>query len=381
MACNLSMTLLIGDQPAPPEVLDVMQQLEIEDHADMADILRLSLSVGVGQNGSRWNVVDRDIFQRFTNLKVLVTVQYSQPQVLMDAVVTETNLQFSNQPGGSTFSVVAMDRTALLNLKEQARPWPDMADSDIAATIFGEYELDTEIESTEPSRQEDDVTVMQRGTDMQFLRQLARRNGYEVYVENDSETGKPVGHFHPVRLDVEPQGTLAINLGEATNVNSFNARYEMLRPTEAHARNVAVDSVSDQDTEVTSQTEEQLGNVAMVGGERPRRSLVSHTGLADTGEMQTNAQGVVDRSAWAITADGELNTAAYGGVLRAKRPVLVRGAGPQFSGSYYVQRVHHTFTGQSYTQAFTLRRNALEATGRESFAGDEGLAPRRELGA
>lgn len=89
--------------------------------------------------------------------------------------------------------------------------------------------------------------------------------------------------------------------------------------------------------------------------------------------MQTYAQAVVDRSAWAITADGELNTVAYGGLLRAKRPVNVRGAGRQFSGTYYVEKVLHTISGEGYTQRFTLRRNALGLVGRERFTEDEAL--------
>jgi phage protein D len=102
--------------------------------------------------------------------------------------------------------------------------------------------------------------------------------------------------------------------------------------------------------------------------------MLSQTGLAQTGELQALAQAVVDRSAWAITAEGELNTVAYGSVLRAKRPVEVRGAGRQFSGTYYVERVFHTLRGDAYTQRFTLSRNALGLTGQERFVEDRALS-------
>ena len=83
----------------------------------------------------------------------------------------------------------------------------------------------------------------------------------------------------------------------------------------------------------------------------------------------------MDRSAWAIRAEGELSTVTYGGILRAKRPVNVRGAGRQFSGTYYVEKVLHRFQGQGYTQKFTLRRNATGVTGREGFVEDNALPP------
>jgi phage protein D len=96
--------------------------------------------------------------------------------------------------------------------------------------------------------------------------------------------------------------------------------------------------------------------------------LLSGTGLSSTGELKTVAQAEVDRASWAITADGEVNTVAYGDILRAKRPVLVRGAGPQFSGTYYVQSVTHTINGDGYSQKFSLKRNALGLTGTEAYA-------------
>ena len=90
--------------------------------------------------------------------------------------------------------------------------------------------------------------------------------------------------------------------------------------------------------------------------------------MAQSGEVQRYAQAVVDTAAWAIVADGELSTVSYGGVLRAKRPVMVRGVGREFSGRYYVERVLHTIGGDgSYIQRFTLRRNAVGLTGREHF--------------
>jgi len=55
--------------------------------------------------------------------------------------------------------------------------------------------------------------------------------------------------------------------------------------------------------------------------------------------------------------------------------VMVRGVGRQFSGRYYVERVLHQIGGDgSYTQKFTLRRNATGLTGGENFRSDDGVA-------
>jgi phage protein D len=369
---EVSYRLLIDGQPAAPDILSAIQQIEVEDHADMADMLRLRLAIGIREGCCDWSIIDDSVFGRLATLRVLVTVG-SSVEPLIEARVIETSADFSNQPGSSVLNVVAMDPTVCMNLEEKVRPWPNMADSDIATSIFGDYDFAPRVEQTQPTRQDVESTTIQRGTDIQFLRELARRNGYECYVEMNPSTGIVEGHFHPPQPDQEPQGVLSVNMGEATNVNTFNARNEMLRPTTAQVTGLDEMSQSDQPAQAESSSLPGLGRESALGGDRPRRVLLSQTGLSQTGELQSLAQAVADRSAWAITAEGELNTVAYGGILRAKRPVNVQGAGNQFGGTYYVEMVSHTFSGDGYTQRFTLRRNALGLTGQENYVENDAL--------
>lgn len=369
----ISYTLLIDHQPASPDLLAAIQQIEVEDHADMADMVRLRLVIGVRTDERGWTVADEELFPRLASIALKLTVGSGPTEPLIEAYVIETRVNFSNEPGQSVLDVVAMDPTVLMHLEEKVRPWPNMADSDIATAIFGEYGFTPEVEQTQPARQEVDSTTMQRGTDIQFLLQLAGRNGYEVYVEINPLTGVVEGHFHPPRLQQLSQGVLSVNMSAATNINFFNARYDMLRPTTAQATGLDIATQEDQPAKADSSALAALGKEPALNGSRPRRVLLSQTGLAETGELQTYAQAVVDQSAWAITAEGELNTVAYGRLLRAKRPVNVRGAGRQFSGTYYVEKVLHTFTGEGYAQRFTLRRNALGLTGQERFVEDNAL--------
>jgi len=363
----ISYGMHIDGRPADPDLLAAVQQIEVEDHADMADMLRLSLAIGVRKDSSGWSVLDEDLFRRLTNIKVNMAVGSGAAEPLIDAYVIETRARISNGPGQSTLDILAMDPTVLMNLQEKIRPWPDMADSDIARAVFGEHGFTAKVAPTQPARQVVDYATIQRGTDIQFLRHLAWRNGCECYVEIHPVTSAVEGHFHPPQLQQPPQGVLSINMGEATNVNRFEARYDMLRPTTAQITGLDVETRADQPARVESPSQDRLGKETAFCRDRPRRILLSRTGLTQAGELQIHAQAVVDRSAWAITADGELNTVAYGGILRAKRPVSVRGAGRQFSGTYYVEKVLHTFGGEGYSQHFTLRRNALGLTGQERF--------------
>ena len=370
----ISYGLTIDEQTVAPEVLAAIERIDVEDHADLADIMRLRLGVGVRADGSAWNVIDDDLFPRLARLTLTVSVGTGSRQTLLDAYVVETRIELASAPGRSRLEVVALDPTVLMNLEEKVRAWPDMADSDIASTLFGEYGFQSEVEPTQPSRAEIDAATVQRETDIQFLRRLAVRNGYEVYVEIDPASGVVEGHFHPPRTEEAAQGVLSVNLGAATNVDAFRARFDMLRPATVAVAGIEAEGQSDQSAEASGTTRPELGAVSALPSERQRRVLLSQTGLAQGGELQTLAQAVVDQSAWAIVAEGDLNAAAYGGVLRAKRPVMVRGAGRTFSGRYYVERVLHSFDANGYVQRFALRRNALGLTGQESFV-DDGALP------
>src|SRR5439155_4161093 len=142
------------------------------------------------------------------------------------------------------------------------------------------------------------------------------------------------------------QGTLTVNMGSATNVNRFHTRFDMLGPTMAKARTLDPDNASAQDGDSQQGSEsEGMGEAPTVPADRPRKMLLSQLAMSQSGEAQRYAQAVVDRSAWSILAEGELTTAAYGAVLKAKQPIMVRGVGRQFSGRYYVERVLHVIAG------------------------------------
>jgi len=64
----------------------------------------------------------------------------------------------------------------------------------------------------------------------------------------------------------------------------------------------------------------------------------------------------------AVTGSGSLNVLRYGRVLKARKLVGVRGAGPSFDGLYYVRGVTHNLKRGEYKQSFTLSRNGLLPT-------------------
>jgi phage protein D len=376
MAKAISYTLTVNGNPASAAVLNAVKRIEMEDHAWMADMLRLRLAVAIKEDGSGWTLLDDELFTRLARLKLSVTVGSGPATPLIDAYVIEVDTEFSGDPNASQLTVTAMDPTVLMHLEERVKAWSNQKDSDVASAIFADsnYRFTAVVEDTGWSRQEDDHTLMQRGTDIQFLHHLAERNGYECFVElNDS--GEVEGHFHKPKHDAQPQGTLTASMGSATNVSKFRARFDMLGPTVAKGQTIDTDDASAQDSQVDDSSQaEGMGETPSVPADRPRKVLLSQLGMAQAGEVKRYAQATVDKSSWSVVAEGELDTLSYGGVLKAKQPVMVRGVGRQFSGRYYVERVLHVILSDgSYQQRFSLRRNATGLTGQESFRSDDAL--------
>lgn len=371
---EVSYVLKVGGSPAEQSLLEAVQAVEIEDHAEQADMLRLRLSIAVEPDGGRWSVLDSAFFPRLQQVQVAAKAGSGAAEPIIDAYVVDVRTSFSGEPGRSTVEIVGMDASAKLQLEEKVRAWPDQSDSQIASQIFSDLGLTPDVEDTQPARAADRQQTMQRGTDLQFLRRLAQRNGFETYIEVDA-SGSSVGHFHAPRLDGQPQGPLNVNMGSATNVDGFSARNDLLGPTTAQVTGLSEGDKSTQPADVQSASQSALGGSSTVGGDQPRRVLLSGTGLSDTGELQTLAQAAVDRSAMSLVAQGTLFGAAFGSVLKAKRPVLVRGAGQEYSGTWYVQIVRHEFGPRGHVQRFELRRNASGLTRQENFQESTALPP------
>jgi phage protein D len=275
-----------------------------------------------------------------------------------------------------------MDTSVLMSLEEKVATWPDLADSDIVQQIVGSYGLAAQVDSTPTVHQENDTTIVQRGSDIQFVRALAERNGLEFYFETDKDSGVVTAYCRAPQLDGTPQPDLAIQFGDDSNLRSFSARLTGLRPLNVKATQIDVSTNDTNSAQVNTTQLTRLGDKdlnTLVGDpldtlvtpkDAQAQMLLLGPPTSDSTELHTLAQAVRDEAGWFISASGEINSDAYQTVLRPHRLVLVKGAGTQYSGTYYVTSVAHELRGDgSYTQRFEARRNARDLDGSEQFGG------------
>ncbi len=361
----LAYTLLVAFAPAPAPVIDALQELEIETSVEDAGIVRLKLGIGQREGGD-WELLAEDLFKPGVPLAVRIQAGAGIPTAVINAFVSRQAVTWPDEPGGTVLEVTGLDATALMNLEEQIQPWPNMPDSFVAAAIFGKHGLVPLVDPTSPVLTEPEGTLVQRETDIRFLRRLAVRNGFDCYVQPEPLTGIDQGFFRKPQLNGLPDAVLSVSMGPQTNVHRFRVSYDTLKPTRAIAAGVDTSTRAPQPAVAPVSLERPLGleptllRSTTAGLVRP-----AGTGLQRSGDLQTFAQAIVDRSSWALVAEGDPGPDVK--VLRPGGIVNIRGAGRVYSGSWYVTRVRHAIGPQGWKQHFEARRNAVGLTGGELF--------------
>ena len=358
-------TLLVGKAPAPQPLVDAVELIEVDASLELASALRVRFGITQTEIGD-WSVLETDLFRPLLPLDLRIQTGLMPPLAVINGFVSGERAVYADEPGRSALEVTALDATALMNLQEKVMPWPCMPDSAIAAAIFAQYALVAHVQPTPPTLVEPEGTVTQRGSDIRFLRHLAARNGFDCYVQPEPLTGLDFAYFQPSQALGVPDAVLNVNMGVQTNVRAFGVRYDMLKPTTVLAAGVDVATKAPQPALAPVSTELPLGvEPTLMRVLPPPITRPADTGLFRTGELQSAAQAVADRSSWALVAEGEIG--ADVAVLRPGGFVNVRGAGRVYNGSYLVTRVRHTITRDRYTQRFEARRNAVGMTGAELY--------------
>jgi hypothetical protein len=236
-----------------------------------------------------------------------------------------------------------------------------MPDGAIAAQIFGTYGVVPKVSVGAPRLVEPVGTTTQRGTDIRFLRRLARRNGFDCYVTPEPVSGLDQGIFAAPTLTGPPVSVLSVAMGSATNVRNLSVRYDMTRPATAVAVDLDTQTKLPQAGVAPLATSAPMGieptllrllaGGALAGGVTPT-VLAANTGGFTTAELQPTAMAMANRSSF--------------GVIRAGDLIALRGAGRVFNGLYQASKVRLTVGADKFEQHITARRNAVTMTGTEA---------------
>ncbi|HWL93698.1 MAG TPA: hypothetical protein VNT79_09185 [Phycisphaerae bacterium] len=354
--------------PMPPRQFNALREIEIETAVGAASIFRMHFDLSRNLLGE-FDVLEFDIFRPLAPVTIRLSPGIGVPLTIVNGYVRDTQLSVSNTPGQSRLEVVCVDALgSTMAQRHVAFPYPNTSDGNAAAIIFARNGMIPRVDPVPVTRPITDGTNLQHQSDAEHLFALAGTLGYQLYIQPEPISGRDIGNLHRPQAFLPPQGVLSIDLGIATNLESFSVSYDALRPT------TVVTTVVDPQTRTPipilafAATDPPMGleptlfRVVPPNVERPLGNLG-----ATPAEAQEAAFARVNETSRCITATGEVNGTKYRRPLLVGMPVLVRGAGRRDSGVYQVERVTHRISRDNYTQNFTATRNALGLTGAELF--------------
>ncbi|MFD7753026.1 hypothetical protein [Streptomyces sp. NPDC059757] len=363
------LTLHMGPKltrPVPAEVAEALLSAQITITAGERSGFQLAFDLT-----KRGLITQRLLPEGFFDPKTRVIVATSvkgTPTVILDGLIVRQEVGASNQPGQSTLTVTGEDLTLLMDLEERTDRYPNLAPSQRVERIlrrYADYGIDPWIireQIHQPPREQLRVDY-QTGTDLQYLNELARANGYTFYLEPGPGLGRSIAFWGPEQRLGQRQHALNVNMDNNSTVDQLTFAYDGTAREEPQAR---VQDPRTRDVRLLAQPDisplrPPLG--LRVSPALKRRTL-SGTAKKELGQAEAETLARAATSADAISGSGSLDVSRHGYVLRPRELVGVRGSGVTYDGDYYVKSVTHNLRPGSYQQNFTLSREGLIARSR-----------------
>jgi phage protein D len=358
-----SYQVIINGSPVDEDFYTQITSLEVEENLDLPGAILLKLAVNVTEAGELTFVSDERL-QPFANVAVVAQQEDFPEECIFDGFILSHKLHLETGTTASELQVWGQDASWLMNLEEKVKEWVDVTDASVANAIFADYGITPASENTlddSPTHTESGHSLMQRATDIQFLRQLARRNGKLCRVACTDRPGERTGYFVKPTTDGDSVLTLTLNDITAATVSALDFEWDVTRPSAVKARQALFNDA----------TEDGVSGDTSDSGLAPldERTLVDFAGrpmtvmltapVDDAGELRLRAQGLLRESGWFARCEGEADAGRIRAVLRANSVVQVDGAGSLNSGKYVVWSVRHTFTPEAHKMRFVLVRNAV----------------------
>ena len=296
--------LLMDGTAADADLYGQIASLEVEENADLLGAIQLNLPVDRSDAGDLTFVND-DRLKPFANLAVVATPDGGSDECIFDGYVLSHKLHIQRGTTASTLQVWGQDASWLMNLEEKVKEWLDVTDADVAGSIFGDYGISPAADNTQddsPSHTEDGHSLMQRASDIQFLRTLARRNGKLCRVACTDTPGQRTGYFAKPKLDGDPVVTLNLNDPEAWTVDALDFDWDVSRPTAVKARQ-ALFNDSDEDGVSADTTDSGLSALearALADFSGKTMTVLLTAPVDDAQELSLRAQSLLREAGWFV---------------------------------------------------------------------------------
>ncbi|HEX8261869.1 MAG TPA: hypothetical protein VF547_03235 [Allosphingosinicella sp.] len=370
---GIKANILIGPSPValpmPAEALQALEELDIRLSDREPSGFRMVLRAGRSGPADflETPLVADPRFNRGSRLVVSILFD-AVPTVIFDGLVSERHV--SPGEGSSQGRIVLLGHDLSFEMDREVKnvERPAMDEMTIANLIALSYAQFGIIPMVMPPKVIDpplpvERTPQQRCSDWDYLNAMARRHGYETYVEAGPVPLTNILYWGPPVRPGAPQRTLTVSSGPVTDA------YDIRAANSAEELTTVETQVQDRQTGATmpvkavTPSQTPLGALPEAAARmgKTRTTPIETSGLTFAQAM-ARAQGAVDESARRVVrVTGTVDSTRYNGALKARDQIYLRGAGAMFDGLYKVAEVRHRIRPGEYEQGFVLTRGELGA--------------------
>lgn len=359
MACA-QFKLFLNDQVATTQQLDSFETITVQQEMDMNWTAHLELPLCTDAQGE-WSGEAESWLQPMSRLRLEVSMQGGPYVPLIDGSIVSADYDMHMEPGQSVARLEVQDDGFLLHRDESVKLYAGITDDQIAEQIYGDNQdiASTDVEPVDAPADLSDNTTLMRGTQMELLQSLARRQHMQMhaYVLPGAQPHTSIGCF---KNDPAGDSGLPPMVLLGTGRNVINIRFSS---TASDAAAYRTGTVSLSDASVNSATA-NLSDITRQGTDPPSGTPVKRMmrpGQSWNVDLTTAVQSASEQAAYALQAEGEVLKDTYCGVLTPYQNVQVLGSNGRLSGRWLIRQVTHTLTRNSYGQTFSLQRNARSA--------------------
>lgn len=375
MLSSVQLSLMIGPivpQTAPRAVMDALAEVEVQVVDVGQSGFKLTFSIDKQSPLQILFLLTGGLPLLFMRVVIIATVN-GVSNILIDGVITNNNIAPGDKGSNSTLTLMGKDLTVLMDQsKFTGLPFPAMPAEARVALILLPYALFGVVPLVIPSvllfvPLPIDQIPSQQGTDLQYIRYLAEQAGYVFYIDPGPIPGSSKAYWGPQIKVGAAQPALSADMDAYTNVESLHFSFNQ------EQNKIPLVYIYNSETGISipipmppiTPLNPPLGLIPPLPTNLLPPDLAPFR--ADLAKMpipQAIMMGLAQaaQNAEAVSCEGSLDVTRYGGILKARQLVGVRGAGPAFDGLYYVKSVTHKIKRGEYKQDFTLTRNGLVST-------------------
>jgi phage protein D len=342
-------------QPAGKDVIKDVQSVSYKDNIKEFDTFDIVINNwDAATRGFKYS--DAKLFDPGKTIELRMGY-FGKLRVMLKGEITSLRPAFPSG-GGSTLTISGMNTMYKLRKEEVSEIYEDMKDSQVARQIG--VRLGVDVDADDSGEEEMKYLIQDNQFDIIFLMERARRIGYDIFITEQPDGGKPLLTFK--KSTNERRTTYKLTMGKSL------IEFQPELTTNNQVGKVVVrgwDPVQKKKIEVTATRDQILTKgVGAEGGQadidksfKDKAEIIATKPVESEAEARILAREILE----GIAKDMVKGNGSTVGLpdLRAGVVLQIDGLGERFSGRYFVTATSHTIADGGYATQFECRREEL----------------------